>query len=265
MADPALDQFSQALFWKLAPWMVLLGGGGILLKGVVRWLERRAVRLGRDIRARTAPPRVVMPRASRQAHDPNAAPTLDTINWENFELLAAEIFRRQGFEVEVSSGLGADGGKDVTLRRNGETRLVQCKNLRAGNKVGVEAMRAFYGLIVSESASGGIFITTGGYSRDAIEFTAGKAIELVGRAELERLIASVSRPGENLCDVASWIEDFAATASVAHPNCPRCRTTMKLRRGPTGRPFWGCGSFPRCKATRDARLEVVRARAFRPI
>lgn len=123
-------------------------------------------------------------------------------------------------------------------------------------------MRDFYGLIVGEGAAGGIFMTTGSFSRDAMEFAAGKPIELFDRAEIERLMRSVARPGENLCDVASWIDDFAAVTHVADPSCPRCRTRMKLRRGPTGKAFWGCGSFPRCKATRDARAELVRARSY---
>ncbi len=113
-------------------------------------------------------------------------------------MLAGEIFRRKGFEVEISSGLGADGGKDLTLRREGEVRLVQCKLLSAENKVSVMAMREFYGLIVAENAKRGIFMTTGLYSRDAREFAEGKPIKLLGRAEIEQLMASVARPGEPL-------------------------------------------------------------------
>lgn len=239
----------------------------MLLKEILRWVERRAIRLGRNIKAhanrqRPSSPNVFMPHPPQRAFAVADAPTLDTLGWENFELLAGEIFRRQGNDIEIVSGLGADGGNDLTILRNGETRLVQCKNLRAGSKVTVAAMRDFYGLIVSEGASGGIFITTGTYSRDALEFAAGKPIELLGRPEVERLVAALARPGENLCDVSRWIDGFTAAARVAGPSCPRCRTAMKLRRGPTGKSFWGCSSFPRCKATRDARAELVRARSY---
>lgn len=190
--------------------------------------------------------------------------TLEDVSWENFELLAGEIFRRKGFEVEISSGLGADGGKDLTLRRDGEVRLVQCKCLSAENKVSVMAMREFYGLVVAENAKRGIFMTTGLYSRDAREFAEGKPIKLLGRAEIEQLMASVAHPGENLCIIRDWIDDFAAVAHVTDPDCPRCREPMKLRRGPTGRPFWGCSSFAitRCRGRRDARTELVRAYAY---
>jgi restriction system protein len=187
---------------------------------------------------------------------------LEYLNWENFELLAGEIFRRKGFEVEISSGLGADGGKDLTLRRDGEVRLVQCKLLSAENKVSVMAMREFYGLIVAENVKRGIFMTTGLFSRDAREFAEGKPIKLLGRAEIEQLMASVARPGENLCNVRNWIDDFAAVAQVTDPNCPRCRKSMKLRRGPTGRAFWSCSLFPRCRGNRNARTELVQAYSY---
>jgi hypothetical protein len=191
-------------------------------------------------------------------------PTLDSISWENFELLAGEIFRRQGFDVEIGSGLGADGGKDLTLRRDGEVRLVQCKLFSAQNKVSVMAMREFYGLMVSEKATGGIFMTTGLYSRDAREFAEGKPIKLLGRAEIEELMASVTRPGENLCNIQDWINDFVAVAHVTNPDCPRCRQPMKLRRGPTGRQFWGCSWYPktRCRGQREARTELVQAYSY---
>ena len=190
--------------------------------------------------------------------------TLEDITWENFELLVGEIFRRKGFEVEISSGLGADGGKDLTLRRDGEVRLVQCKFFGAQNKVSVAAMREFYGLIVAENAKRGIFMTTGLYSRDAREFAEGKPIKLLGRAEVEELMASVTRPGENLCNIQDWINDFVAVAHVTNPDCPRCRKPMKLRRGPTGRQFWGCSWYPktRCRGQREARTELVQAYSY---
>jgi restriction system protein len=43
--------------------------------------------------------------------------------WKDFEYLVAEVFRRQGYDVDYSLGRGADGGVDLTLRRNGRTAL----------------------------------------------------------------------------------------------------------------------------------------------
>jgi len=273
MANPQLDQFMQALIWKAVPPIILFGGAAILLREFLRWLERKATGAGRSRRAKrgTAPSSSRRSAASlrsaptpppTQKAPPPLSLTLDDIDWENFELLAGEIFRRKGFEVAISSGLGADGGKDLTLRRDGEVRLVQCKLLSAENKVSVMAMREFYGLVVAEKAKRGIFMTTGLYSRDAREFAEGKPIELLGRAEIEQLMASVAHPGENLCIIRNWIDDFAAVAHVTDPNCPRCRRPMKLKRGAMGRAFWSCSVFPRCRGKRDARTELVRAYSY---
>lgn len=238
----------------------------------MKWLDRKAKEAGRSRKPKSTARRIftpssppAIPRTPVQSQTPVRATLplgLEDLSWENFELLVAEIFRRKGFQVEISSGLGADGGKDLTLRRDGEMRLVQCKLLSAGNKVSVKAMREFYGLIEAEKAKRGIFVTTGLFSRDAREFADGKPIKLLGRADIEQLMASVARPGENLCSIQDWINDFAAVAHVTDPDCPRCRKPMKLRRGPTGRAFWSCSLFPRCRGNRNARTELVRAYSY---
>ncbi len=263
---PSTRSFSalgNALLGFVSLLFIACGSIAVLFKVILPLLLRRR---GSAVGAvRKAPP--PGHRASKPPPLPASAPralmlTLEDISWENFELLAGEIFRRKGFEVEISSGLGADGGKDLTLRRDGEVRLVQCKCLSAENKVTVMAMREFYGLIVAENAKSGIFMTTGLFSRDAREFAEGKPIKLMGRAEIEQLMASVAQPDENLCIIRNWIDDFAAAARVTDPDCPRCRRPMKLRRGATGRKFWGCSSFPRCHGKRDARTELVCAYSY---
>jgi hypothetical protein len=276
MPNPQIDQFMHALMGKAVPPIILAGIGALLLRESLQWLKRKATGGGhsrppkcgarpsaaRKVFTPSSCPPAPRPPAQKQAPAPLPLPLglgLEDLSWENFELLTGEIFRRKGFEVEISSGLGADGGKDLTLRWDGEVRLVQCKHLSAGNKVSVMDMREFYGLIVAENAKRGIFMTTGLYSRDAQEFAEGKPIKLLGRAEIEQLMASVARTGENLCNIQDWINDFAAVAHVIDPDCPRCRKPMKLRRGPTGRAFWGCVSFPRCRGKRNARTELVQA------
>jgi hypothetical protein len=285
MANSQIDPFMHAFMWKALPIIFLASIAALLLREGLRWLERKAKGAGRsrqskrEVRSfgtretkRTGDSRrsqtaATGSRTPAQRHKPLQEPQplalgLKDLTWENFELLAGEIFRRKGFEVHISSGLGADGGKDLTLRRDGEIRLVQCKCFSAENKVSVASMREFYGLIVAEKAKRGIFMTTGLYSREAQEFAEGKPIKLLGRAEIEQLMASVARPGENLCDIGSWINDFAAGARVTNPDCPRCRQPMKLRRGVTGGMFWGCSSFPRCRGKRDARTELVQAFSY---
>jgi restriction endonuclease len=194
-------------------------------------------------------------------HDGAPAPSLDTIGWENFELLVGEIFRRKGYEVEITSGLGADGGQDLLLRKDGALYVVQCKNFERHNRVTASAMRDFFGLITAEHAASGFFVTSGYFSDDAKKFADGKPIELIARQDVEDLMREVAIDGENLCDVRLWILSFATKANVVDPICPRCDGAMKLKRGFQGRAFWSCVRFPRCLGNRNGRAELLRALA----
>lgn len=187
------------------------------------------------------------------------APSINSITWDQFELVIAEIFRRNRYTVEVSSGLGSDGGVDVKAMRDGLTTLVQCKYWRAW-KVSVKSIREFYGVLVSEGAHRGIFVTTGKYTKDCREFAAGKPIELLSRPDIEQMVKSVERPGENIWSVPSWIETFVAAAWIREPDCPYCRKSMLLRYPKNGVPFWGCSTFPACRGKREVRLDILKVK-----
>ena len=188
-------------------------------------------------------------------------PSLDTVSWSQFELVIAECYRRQAYEVEVSSGLGADGGIDVKLTKAGETVLVQCKQWKS-YKVSVKEIREFYGVLVSEGARRGCFVSTGEYTRDCRAFAEGKPIELLGKADIERMVAAVQQPGENLWDFASWLPAFVAAARIITPLCPKCGSTMTLRHSDRNAPFWGCPAYPHCRGKRDARSELLRTQSY---
>jgi restriction system protein len=186
--------------------------------------------------------------------------TLDNLEPEAFELLIGEIFRRQGYAVEMSGGIGSDGGNDLTLRKADQTVVVQCRHWGSW-KVSAPSVQEFYGAIMASGATEGIFVTSGRYTRDARALAEGKPIRLVDRVELEQLVAGVATPGENLYELSHWMDGFAATVSVVDPSCPFCGRAMKLKRGVQGRPFWSCQTFPRCGGKRDGRVELLRTRS----
>jgi HJR/Mrr/RecB family endonuclease len=207
-----------------------------------------------------SPRRIVTPRVANDAMATESVEsTLDNLEPEAFELLIGEIFRRQGWSVEMSGGIGSDGGCELTLRKPSELILVQCRHWTSW-KVSAPSVQEFYGTIMASGATDGIFVTSGRYTRDARALAEGKPIRLIDRVELDRLISSVAAPGENLCDLKSWIDRFASTVSVMDPSCPFCGQSMKLKRGIQGRPFWSCRTFPRCGGKRDGRIELLRAR-----
>jgi hypothetical protein len=52
MANPQLDQFTQALIWKAVPVIILAGIGALLLREFLQWLERKATGAVKGRRAR---------------------------------------------------------------------------------------------------------------------------------------------------------------------------------------------------------------------
>ena len=92
-----------------------------------------------------------------------------------FEELVAEIFRDKGFRIEVTPRT-RDGGKDIYAARSDSLGpvlyIIECKRYRSSRKVGVEAVRAFYGVAQAEQdpVTRGIIVTTSFFTRDAIDF-----------------------------------------------------------------------------------------------
>lgn len=75
-----------------------------------------------------------------------------------------------------------DGGIDIYAQRisdsGTEKLVVQCKHY-PNNKVGVEHIRALYGVITNkQDITRGVLITSGQFSEDAKNFASGKRIEL---------------------------------------------------------------------------------------
>ena len=112
------------------------------------------------------------------------------MNWQQFEQLTGEAFRRQGYAVEETGLGGADGGIDLLLRKYGQTTLVQCKQWR-NRQVGVSIVREMYGVLIHESAHAVKIVALGDYTTDARRFSEGKPIELIHGGDLIATVRSL--------------------------------------------------------------------------
>jgi hypothetical protein len=251
--------------------LVIIGCALLGILGSVSTMLRKRKSARAQSRAHPAPPRPAVSTSVRRANAPVAAaapapdasesatPELQTMRWDQFELLVGEIFRRHGYNVELSAALGADGGVDLMLRRDGECIPVQCKHWKT-SRVAAREMREFYGTMTDAAAPRGIFVTTGTFTRDAREFAEGKAIELLDGPALQQRIDAIRRPEENIFDVTSWIGDFTAAARIFDPECPFCKGAMVIRHHrSTGAAVWGCATYPRCAGKRDPRADLMAA------
>ena len=96
-----------------------------------------------------------------------AADGLASLSDADFEALVTEAFQRQGYQV-------IDGGRSarvVTLRRDRETHLLQCRHRHVA-KVGVDAVQRCTGKLSARGANGGFMLTEGRFSREATALAA---------------------------------------------------------------------------------------------
>ena len=119
----------------------------------------------------------------------DAPDALNGLSWREFEMLVGEAFRVQGYSV-AETGRGADGGVDVVLRKDGEKYYVQCKHWRA-SQVGVPIVRELYGAMAAHGATGGFVVTSGQFTKPAIDFARGLNLTLIDGPQLHAMIQQV--------------------------------------------------------------------------
>src|SRR5574337_3336 len=192
--------------------------------------------------------------------------SIRSLSWREFETLVAEAYRRQGYTVTHIGGDGPDGGVDLILKKDGNCRIVQCKQWRS-DKVGVQIVREIFGVMTAQHAQGAVVITSGLFTQEAKTFANGKSIDLIEGQQLADLVRSVQvRPSPSQWRAVAGADEAAQEVSTsgasamsesrtAHPktSCPQCGAVMVLRtaqRGAhAGERFWGCSRFPDCRAT----------------
>lgn len=126
---------------------------------------------------------------------------VDRIHWRQFEGLAAEYFKREGFAVELGPGRG-DGGVDIRLWPNGDVKehapaavLVQCKRQR--RKISSTVVKALWADVTAEGAGSGLIVTTSALSpsADAVRTARDYDIHEAQRETLREWLERLRTPG----------------------------------------------------------------------
>jgi restriction system protein len=178
-----------------------------------------------------------------------AAPTvwsseaLRMLEWKRFELLCARYYEAVGFTTATLAA-GPDGGIDVKLFKVDPAKplaIVQCKAWNT-HPVGVKEVRELLGVMVHEGVGRGIFVTTGSYTPDALQFGAANPLQLLdGDAFVKKIL-------DLPLDKQKALLDVAFEGDYRTPTCASCGTKMVARDSKRG-AFWGCIYYPRCKTT----------------
>lgn len=95
-----------------------------------------------------------------------------------------------GFTTQTTKASG-DGGIDLIAYNHqpllSGKYIIQCK--RYAGSVGEPILRDLYGVVTSERANKGILMTTGHFTKSAINFAEGKPIELIDGIKLKELLS----------------------------------------------------------------------------
>lgn len=171
-----------------SPWWVSVLAGGLLAAIVYQFFPQVALFVA-------LPFLVIAAYAGwRQLRVPDAARAADMLgrlramSWENFSAVIAEAFRRDGYDVTEI----AEGAADLELRKNGRVSVASCKRWKVA-QTGVGPLRELLEAMRARGADECVYVAAGGFTANAREFAAAKAIRLLNDAALARLVARVAR------------------------------------------------------------------------
>lgn len=112
-----------------------------------------------------------------------------------FEKLVAEVFRRQGYNVELTPTT-RDGGCDIIATRNINglpfMLLIECKRYGRKNHVGVQLIRSLLGVQSDRKANKAVLVTTSSFTQDARVF-AERQQHLISLVDFDDLLHMMSR------------------------------------------------------------------------
>ena len=110
-----------------------------------------------------------------------------------FEQLVADVYRRHGFNAQVTQRT-RDGGKDITAtcEIGGVVfrTYFECKRYAPNNPVGVDVVDRLYGVMDKDRIDKGIIVTSSYFTQDAIKAATAlnERLELVDYKKLQQLM-----------------------------------------------------------------------------
>lgn len=174
-----------------------------------------------------------------------AREVLQQIEWKRFEELLEGLWQARGYRAEMT-GRGADGGVDIRLYRPSAPDkllgVIQCKS-RASEPVGVSVARELFGVMHHEQVPLGILAASSGFTAAAREFAAGKHLQLWDGDEVLRQVLMLDADAQASLLAHVTRDDFWT------PTCASCDVKMEVKTSKSGKLFYGCTNWPRCRST----------------
>jgi hypothetical protein len=175
---------------------------------------------------------------------------------EDFELLVALIYQRQGYRITMPAGRSGGRGGDFIVQRKSERLLVQCKQLSADYKVPVERVRELQEAAVTAGVTRGVYVASCGFSWDARNFAKVKGVTVINAKTLDLLLNETREtPDEDFLAVSQWGPKLMTKVKLTPPVCPACEAPMD-ELTVSGGSAWVCTQRPDCRGRRSARKKT---------
>jgi len=114
------------------------------------------------------------------------AKALDSLSGSDFEFLLKRLFEAMGFSVQLT-GKSGDQGADLIANRNGKRYIIQAK--RYSGSVGNSAVQEAVAAKPHYDCSHAVVVSTGEYTRGAMDLAKSNNVQLVGKKELQQKLA----------------------------------------------------------------------------
>lgn len=172
---------------------------------------------------------------------------------EDFEMLVALIYQRQGYQVTMPSALSGGRGGDFIARRKSEKLLIQCKKLSQDHKVPIDRVKELQEAAATAGVTRGVYIASCSFSWDARNFAKAKGVTVINARMLDTLITQAQeKPAEDILHVAQWAPKLMGKVKLTPPQCPACEVSMDEVKSSSG-STWLCSQRPDCRGRRIAR------------
>ena len=127
-------------------------------------------------------------RTPSEAKVEGALADLRAMSWEEFSALMAEAFRRDGYDVAVSAGKGAD----FQLRKSGRLALASCRRWKVA-QAGLGPIKELLEALKRQDAQDALFVTASDLTRNARDHAVDHAVRVVTGVELVQLVRRVRK------------------------------------------------------------------------
>lgn len=181
------------------------------------------------------------------------------MNWREFEEYVEAMLQEQWYNTILGPWKN-DGGVDIHAKKDHRNYIIQCKHYWDQQKVTVQQVREFYGVMHHEDSTAWcIYVTTWEFTNEATLFCKGEDIEIWDKKYFLNYLREneVSKNDTQVekDDTKTEKETTIEETTTSHWICEMCGGKLLVRTARnwpnTGQHFLWCENYPKCKFTKN--------------